>query len=231
MVIFGGVGNNKVQQFAACGGRMSFPLALQGHRCPRRYTGVAMSVALSILNLIALIVPPIGIWWYFRKAKNRILSEPTDTPIEKANRNQDLKDWKNHYTQIFSLIVFPILIATNVLAVGDSMMSDNLKKMENLESSLNSLKTDYNERLTSIEDYLFPPGGPSGPTVFKRMDELEKARDDLQALMLRVTDPDPKLRKEIYDLSKKVQLMRKEIDSLKHQLGAQIQTRSASGSM
>ncbi|MFP2767926.1 hypothetical protein [Oceanisphaera sp. KMM 10153] len=172
----------------------------------------------NIINITALLLPPILVWLYFGRKKKQILNQPAETKIQIAHRNQDLKDWKAHYQETFAKFVFPAIIFSSLLSVGDSVMDKKDKHMSVLKSELDEIKQEHGERIKNIENYLFPPGGPGGPTIFQRMDSLEKSREDLEGLMLRVTDPDPELRKMVEELQQQITLLRQEIDELKIRL-------------
>lgn len=103
------------------------------------------------------------------------------------------------------------------------------EKLSQLETSVNSLQQDYGRRIKDIEDYLFPPDGPSSPAVFKRIDELEKSRDELEALMLRVTDPNPELERKVRELENQIQLLKAELEKIRHLVKPA--QRGASGAM
>lgn len=103
------------------------------------------------------------------------------------------------------------------------------EKLSQLETSVNSLQQDYGRRIKDIEDYLFPPDGPSRPAVFKRIDELEKSRDELEALMLRVTDPNPELERKVRELENQIQLLKAELEKIRHLVKPA--QRGASGAM
>lgn len=190
-----------------------------------------MGLIINIINLLVLIIPPIGIWLYLKPKRERILARPISNNAEKIAQNLDLKDWNNHARQLFSNWLFPIIIITNLISIGTTMMDTKDQDIINLKSQISTLKEEHHERIKFIEDYLFPPGGPTGPTIFQRMDSMEKSRDDLEALMLRATDPSPELNRQMEKLKQEIILLRQEIDSLKLRIVPSQQSGYSSGTM
>ena len=172
----------------------------------------------NIINLIVLLAPPILIWLYFGKKKKVILSQPAKTKIQQAHKNQDLKDWKAHYQETFAKFVFPAIIISSFLSIGDSVMNKKEENISALKTEVEGIKQSHGSRIKSIEDYLFPPGGPTGPTVFQRLDSLEKSSKEIEGLMLRVTDPNPELNRKVEELQHQITLLREELDGLKLRL-------------
>ena len=177
----------------------------------------------KIMSLCILLIPPMGVWLYYRRAKQKILSSPASTKMEIANRNQNLKEWKFHYKENFAKYSIPALILATVLSIGGSMMDKKDEKLSNIEKKINELSESYDSRIKNIEVYLWPPTGPTSPTIFERLDEMEKSKDEIEALLLRVTDPYPELRMKVKELEQQIIMLRKELEAVKsHVNGGQV---------
>ncbi|WP_394179797.1 hypothetical protein [Marinomonas posidonica] len=190
-----------------------------------------MGLTINIINFLVLIIPPIGIWLYLRPKRKKILARHVTTRTEKAHQNLDLRDWSNHSTQLFAKCLFPIIITTNLISIWTTMMDTKEQDIINLKSQISTLAENHHDRIKFIEEYLFPPEGPTGPTIFQRMDSMEKSRDDLETLMLRVTNPNPELNRQMENLKQEIISLREEMDSLKLRLGRSQQSGYSSSSM
>jgi DNA repair exonuclease SbcCD ATPase subunit len=185
----------------------------------------------NLINFFVVLIPPVAIWLLFRKKKKVILSQSAETDIQKAHRNQDLKDWKTHYNETFTKFVFPALILSSLLTVGGSIMDTKSDKIVELHKNVQDLKENHGTRIKTIEEFLFPPTGPTSPTIFKRLDALEENRKEIEGLLLRVTDPNPELRRKVEELETQITLLRQELKELKQKISPKQSQKLVSGSM
>ncbi len=174
-----------------------------------------MGTSINILNLFCLVIPSLIFLVYSRHRAKKIRTKKVSSNIEKANQNQDIKDWNFYYQDKINNYIFPALILSNILSIGDSIMDQKDIKITDLQNNLNTITASHDGRLKRIEDYLFSPKGPTTPSILERVESLEKNKEEIEQLMLRVTDPNPRINQKLAQLQMDISALRKEIEKLK----------------